>query len=106
MNIMKMMGQFKEIQGKMEKMKSSIMALEVEGNAGGGMVRVRLNGKHMLLEVKIEDSLLCKENSEILEDLIVAAHNDAHKKIEDLVAEKTQEATAGLSLPPGLNLPL
>ncbi|MEG8099050.1 YbaB/EbfC family nucleoid-associated protein [Candidatus Liberibacter brunswickensis] len=104
-NIMKMMGQFKEIQSKIDKMKESIVVLEAEGNAGGGMVSIRLNGKNMLKEVKIDSSLLCKENVEILEDLIVAAHSDAYKKIEDLVATKTQEVTAGLPIPSDFKFP-
>ncbi|ACT57236.1 YbaB/EbfC family nucleoid-associated protein [Candidatus Liberibacter asiaticus] len=104
-NIMKMVGQFKEIQGKMEKMKESITSLEAEGNAGGGMVSVRINGKNMLTGVKIDRSLLFEDNVEILEDLIIAAHSDAHKKIEDLVATKTQEITEGLPIPPGLKFP-
>ncbi|QTP63913.1 YbaB/EbfC family nucleoid-associated protein [Candidatus Liberibacter africanus] len=100
-----MMGQFKDIQGKIEEMKESIVLLEAEGNSGGGLISVRLNGKHMLTGVKIDSSLLCQENAEMLEDLIIAAHSDAHQKIEDLVAAKTQEITSGLPIPPGMKFP-
>ncbi|MBL0848695.1 MAG: YbaB/EbfC family nucleoid-associated protein [Candidatus Liberibacter ctenarytainae] len=105
-NMMKMMGHFKEIQGKMEQVQETIAALEAEGTSGGGIVRVLLKGRNTLRKLKIDDSLLCKENAEILEDLIIAAHNDAQKKLEDLVAEKTREATAGLPIPDGFKLPL
>ncbi|MBA5724441.1 YbaB/EbfC family nucleoid-associated protein [Candidatus Liberibacter sp.] len=105
-NMMKMMGQVKEIQEKMGKMQDVIANLEAEGVSGGGLVRVRLNGKNTLIGLKIDDSLLCKEDSEILEDLVVAAHRDARQNLEEMIEAKTREITSGLSLPPGFKFPI
>ena len=76
-----------------------------DGTAGGGMVTVTLTGKGVLQAVKIDPSMFKEDDVEILEDLIIAAHNDAKGKIEAIVAEKTQEMTAGLPIPPGMKLP-
>ncbi|AHA27568.1 YbaB/EbfC family nucleoid-associated protein [Candidatus Liberibacter americanus] len=106
-NIMKMMGQVKKIQGKMEEIQESIKEIEVEGISGGGLVTVRLNGNNALIGLKIDDSLLCKDNAEILEDLIIAAHSEARSKLESIVENKKMEAAAaaGLQLPSGFKLP-
>lgn len=104
-DIMGMMGKVKEMQAKMEKMQEEIAALEIDGTSGGGLVTVKMNGKGTLLGVKIDPSLLKEEESEILEDLIVAAHNDAKQRAESLTAEKTRDLTAGLPIPPGMKLP-
>jgi DNA-binding YbaB/EbfC family protein len=104
-DIMGMMGKVKEMQAKMEKMQEEIAALEIEGTSGGGLVTVKMNGKGTLLGVKIDPSLLKEEEAEILEDLIVAAHNDAKQRAESVTAEKTRDLTAGLPIPPGMKLP-
>ena len=104
-DIMGMMGKVKEMQAKMEKMQAEIAALEVDGTSGGGLVTVRLDGKGTLKSLKIDPSLFKEDDVEILEDLIVAAHNDAKAKVEALMQEKTRELTAGLQLPPGMKLP-
>ncbi|KJF68790.1 MULTISPECIES: YbaB/EbfC family nucleoid-associated protein [Rhizobium] len=104
-DIMGMMGKVKEMQAKMEKMQADIAALEVEGKSGGGLVTVKLNGKGNLLGLKIDPSLFKEDDVEILEDLIVAAHNDAKERAEAITAEKTKEITAGLPIPPGMKLP-
>lgn|SRR5690606_13024020 len=104
-DIMGMMGKVKEMQAKMEKMQADIAALDVEGKSGGGLVSVRLNGKGEMLGLKIDPSLFKEDDVEILEDLIIAAHQDAKGKAEALAAEKTQELTAGLPIPPGMKLP-
>jgi DNA-binding YbaB/EbfC family protein len=104
-DIMGMMGKVKEMQAKMEKMQEEIAALEIDGTSGGGLVTVKMNGKGTLLGVKIDPSLLKEEESEILEDLIVAAHNDAKQRAESVTAEKTRDLTAGLPIPPGMKLP-
>ena len=104
-DIMGMMGQVKEMQAKMEQMQADIAALEVEGTAGGGLVTVRMSGKGDLLGVKIDPSLFKEEESEMLEDLIVAAHKTAKDRAESIAAEKTKELTAGLPIPPGMKLP-
>ncbi len=104
-DIMGMMGKVKEMQAKMEKLQADIAALEVEGKSGGGLVTVKLNGKGNMLGLKIDPSLFKEDDVEILEDLIVAAHNDAKERAEAIAAEKTREITAGLPIPPGMKLP-
>jgi len=104
-DIMGMMGKVKEMQAKMEKMQAEVAALEVEGKSGGGLVHVRMNGKGELLGLKIDPSLFKEDEVEILEDLILAAHNDAKSKVEAVLQEKTREMTAGLPIPPGMKLP-
>ena len=104
-DLMNMMKQAKEMQAKFQAMQEEVATLEASGTSGGGMVTVTLSGKGDMRGVKIDPSLLSGEEAEILEDLIVAAHNDAKGKIEQLMAEKTQELTAGLPIPPGMKLP-
>ena len=102
-DIMGMMGKVKEMQAKMEKVQADIAALEVEGKSGGGLVAVRLNGKGEMLGLKIDPSLFKEDDVEILEDLVVAAHQDAKGKAA--AAEMTKDLTAGLPIPPGMKLP-
>ena len=104
-DLMNMMKQAKEMQAKFQAMQEEVATLEASGTSGGGMVTVPLSGKGDMRGVRIDPSLLNGEETEILEDLIVAAHNDAKGKIEQLMAEKTQELTAGLPIPPGMKLP-
>jgi nucleoid-associated protein EbfC len=104
-DLMGMMKQAKELQEKMETMQQEVSALEVEGGAGGGLVTVIMNGKGNMKAIKIDPSLMKPEESEIVEDLIVAACNDARAKAEALLAEKMSEMTGGLQLPPGMKLP-
>lgn len=103
-NIADLMKQAGEMQSKMEEMQKSLDALEIEGVAGGGMVRVTLSGKGALRSVKI-DPALARDDIEILEDLIVAAHYDAKIKSEARVQEEMQKMTGGLQLPPGFKMP-
>ncbi|TNE36294.1 MAG: YbaB/EbfC family nucleoid-associated protein [Alphaproteobacteria bacterium] len=104
-NLADIMKQAGEMKSRMEEMQRELDEMEVEGVSGGGMVTVVINGKGVMLAVRIDPSLLKAEEGEILEDLIVAAHNDAKGKAETLVAEKTQGIMGGLSLPPGFDLP-
>ncbi|MEX3011086.1 YbaB/EbfC family nucleoid-associated protein [Hoeflea sp. TYP-13] len=104
-DLMGMMGKVKEMQEKMASMQEEVEKLELEGTSGGGMVTVRLNGKGIMLGLSVDPSLINSDEVEILEDLIVAAHNDAKGKVEAAVQEKTQELTAGLPIPPGMKLP-
>jgi len=104
-DIMGMMGKVKEMQAKMGEMQAEIAALRVEGTSGGGLVTVTLNGKTDMLGIKIDPSLFKEDDVEILEDLIVAAHNEAKGKAEALTAEKTKALTAGLPIPPGFKMP-
>ena len=103
-DFMKMMKQAQEIQGRMAQMQSEVEALELTGTAGAGLVSVTLNGKGVMKGVRIDPSLLKPEEPEILEDLIVAAFNDAKAKSEAAMQEKMKELTGGLPLPPDLKL--
>jgi nucleoid-associated protein EbfC len=99
-----LMKQAAELKSKMEAMQAELERLEVDGTAGGGLVTVRLSGKGDMRSVKIDDSLIKPQEKEIIEDLIVAAHADARRKVEDLVQEKMKSVAGGLPLPPGLKL--
>ena len=99
-----LMKQATELKSKMEAMQAELDRLEVEGSAGGGLVSVRLSGKGDLRGVTIDDSLFKPDQKEIVEDLMVAAHADAKRKLETQLAEKMQALTGGLPLPPGLKL--
>lgn len=103
-DLMKMMKQAQEIQGRMQQVQQDLAALEVEGQSGAGMVKVKLNGKFEARGIKIDPSLLKPEEAEMLEDLILAAFQDAKVKAEAAVQAKMQEVTGGLQLPPGLKL--
>ena len=104
MDLKKMMKQAQEIQGRMKQMQEDLAGLEVEGQSGGGLVKVTLNGKLEARGLKIDPSLIKPEEAEILEDLIVAAFQDAKRKAEAAAQAKMQEITGGLALPPGLKL--
>ena len=104
-NIGKMMQQAQQLQANMAKMQEEMAAMEVSGAAGAGMVQVTLNGKGEARGVKIDPTLLNGEEVEVLEDLIVAAINDAKGKAEAEMARRMQELTGGLQLPPGIKLP-
>ncbi len=105
MDLMGMMKKAQEMQAKMGQMQEELQQVEVVGTAGGDMVSVTLNGKGDMRGVKIDPSLLGDGDAEIIEDLIIAAHADARGKAEAISAEKMQEATAGLPIPPGMKMP-
>ncbi|MGU3574147.1 YbaB/EbfC family nucleoid-associated protein [Brucellaceae bacterium C25G] len=100
-----MMKQAKEMQAKMKVMQEEIANLETTASSGGGLVTLTLSGKGTLSALSIDPSLMKEGEGEILEDLIIAAHNDAKAKLEAQMAEKTQALTAGLPIPPGFKLP-
>ena len=104
-NLGQMMKQAQEMQSKMQAMQESLAEEEVTGAAGGGMVQVTMNCKSDMRRIKIDPSLVSPDDVEVLEDLIVAACNDAKGKIEARVQEKMSELTGGLNLPPGFKLP-
>jgi hypothetical protein len=99
-----MMKQAAQLQSKMKAMQAELDLIEVEGLSGGGLVSVRMTAKMEVKAIKIDPSLLKPEEREVLEDLLVAAHGDAHRKAEAAMQEKMQALTGGLSLPPGLGL--
>jgi DNA-binding YbaB/EbfC family protein len=104
-NLGNMLKQAQQMQTRMQEMQAKLEATEVEGQAGAGMVRVRLTGKGDLKRVQIDPSLATPDEREVLEDLIVAAHADAKQKVEAMMAEEMQKATAGLPIPSGFKLP-
>jgi DNA-binding YbaB/EbfC family protein len=104
-NLGQMMKQAQQMQAKMAELQEKLAATEMTGLAGGGMVQVTMNGKGELRAVKIDPTLAAPDDIEVLEDLIVAAANDAKAKVEAHVAEQMQQLTGGLQLPPGMTLP-
>ena len=99
-----LMKQASQLQAKMQEMQAELDQVTVEGTAGGGMVTITMSAKGDLKGVRIDDSLIKPGEKEIIEDLIVAAHADARRKAEALLAEKMKSLTGGLPLPPGLKL--
>jgi DNA-binding YbaB/EbfC family protein len=99
-----LMRQAQEMQANMQKAQDELASTEVEGVAGGGMVKVVVTCKHEVRRVTIEASLL-RDDKEMLEDLVAAAFNDANRKVEVTVQQKLSSVTDGLALPPGLKLP-
>ena len=104
-DLLGLMGKAKEMQAKFQAMQDEIASLEATGQAGGGLVHVTLTGKFEMKTLKIDPSLFKEEEIEILEDLLLAAHNDAKTKVENAMQEKTRALTAGLPIPPGMKLP-
>lgn len=104
-DIMGLMKQAQALQERMAEVQKDLESLEVEGAAGGGLVRVTLSAKGAMKGVTIDPSLLTSDEKEVLEDLLVAAHADARVKADRLADEKMKTVTAGLSLPPGMKLP-
>ncbi len=104
-NLGQMMKQAQEMQAKMAEMQERLAEVEVTGASGGGMIQVTLNGKGEMRKVAIDPALVDPNEVEVLEDLIVAATNDAKVKVEAQVAQRMSELTGGLNLPPGFKLP-
>ena len=104
-DIMGLMKQAQAMQARLQEAQAELDHVEVEGQAGGGMVRVTLTAKGAMKGVVIDPSLMKAEEKEIAEDLIVAAHADARAKAELVLEEKMKAMTAGMPLPPGLKLP-
>ncbi len=100
-----LMKQAQAMQAKMQDVQAELERVEVEGQSAGGMVRVTLTAKGQMKGITLDPSLLKPEDKDMLEDLIVAAHDDARKKGERVMEERMQSLTAGLPLPPGFKLP-
>jgi len=100
-----MLKQAQELQKKMADAQKKVEELEAEGTSGGGLVKVKINGKNVTTSINIDDSLISKDEKEILEDLIVAALNDARENVQKKIAEEMSSLTGGLKLPPGMKLP-
>ena len=108
MNMQQLMQQAQRMQEQMQKQmaktQEELAATELTGEAGAGLVKIVMTGRHDVKRVQIDDSLL-KEDKEMLEDLIAAAVNDAVRKVEEHSQKKVGNVTAGLNLPPGMKLP-
>ena len=104
-DIMGMMKKAQAMQAKLAETQEELTQLEVEGQSGGGMVKVVMTGKGEMKSIALDPSLLVPDDREMLEDLILAAFGDAKGKADRAAAEKMQSVTSGLPLPPGFKLP-
>ena len=104
-NLAGLMKQASQMQKKMEEMQERLESLDIEGASGAGMVTMTLNGKGELKSLRIDPKLIDPAETEMLQDLIVAAHADARRKMQDTAAEEMKKVTGGLDLPPGMKLP-
>ncbi len=104
-NLSQMMKQVQEMQGKAADMQNRLAEIEVDGQAGAGMVTATMNGKGELRALKIDPGMVDPNDVEVLEDLVVAAVGDAKTKVEALVKEETSKLMGGIQLPPGMTLP-
>lgn len=100
-----LLGNLPKIKAEMEKLQERLGRLSAEGDAGGGMVRVKVNGQFKLLSCTISPEALAGNDRELLEDLIVAASNQAVDRVRQLVAEETAKAAQEFGIPPGTPLP-
>ena len=98
-----LMRQAQQMNEKMQAMQAQLAEIEVSGDAAAGMVRITLNGAKQITAVSISDEAL--EDKDMLEDLIIAAYNNAHTNIEEKIQQKTQQVTQGMGLPAGMKLP-
>ena len=104
-DIMGLMKQAKQMQEKMEEAKSKVADLRAEGQSGGGMVRIILSGEGHMQSISIDPSMVVADETEILEDLIIAAFHDAKVKLDQKQAETMQSAMGDIKLPPGMDMP-
>ena len=104
-NLAGLMKQASQMQSKMADMQAKLEAMEIEGSSGAGMVMVTLSGKGDLKRVRLDPKLLDPAEAEMVQDLMVAAHADAKRKLEAFTAEEMEKVTGGMSLPGGLKLP-
>lgn len=99
-----LMKQAQKMQADLQKAQEELAKAEIQGQSGGGMVKITMNGKHEVRRVEIDDTLI-GDDKEMLEDLVAAAMNDAVHKLEERTKEQMSAATAGINLPPGMKLP-
>ena len=104
-NFNNMIKQAQDLQKKMAEAQEKVETLEAEGISGGGIVKITINGKNNVTSVNIDETAIDKNEKEILEDLIVAAFNDARDKIQRKIADEMSSLTGGIKLPPGMKLP-
>ena len=104
-NFNNMIKQAQDLQKKMAEAQEKVETLEAEGISGGGIVKITINGKNNVTSENIDETAIDKNEKEILEDLIVAAFNDARDKIQRKIADEMSSLTGGIKLPPGMKLP-
>jgi hypothetical protein len=104
-NFNDMMKKAQEMQKKVQEIQDSLSTLEVEGTSGGGMVKIIMNCKNEIKKIDIDSSIIKQDEKEVMEDLIVAALNDAKSKAEEKSKEEMAKLTGGLGLPPGMKMP-
>ena len=105
MNIQQMMKQAQEMQTKMQSLQAQLAETEIEGQAGGGLVKITLTAGGVLVKLDINKALLVEDEKETLEDLIIAAHADAKDRADETIASETGKMMEGMNLPPGMKLP-
>ena len=103
-NLSQMLKQAQQMQSQMADMQAQLSEVEIVGRAGGDMVTVTLNGKGEMRRLRIDPSVLASGDGEVIEDLIVAAHNDARAKVETYMTEEMGKLTGGLNLPEGFKV--
>ncbi len=104
-NLSGLMKQASQMQAKMQEMQAKMEAMEVEGQAGAGLVTVTLTGRGDMKRLKVDPKLADPAEMEMLEDLVVAAHTEAKRRIEEIMAEEMAKVTGGMQLPGGMKLP-
>ena len=104
-NLGNMMKQAQQMQQRMAEMQAQLDLVEMEGASGGGLVKITVNGKGDLKRISLDKSLMDPEETEVVEDLILAAFTDAKAKVESHVSSEMAKVTGGLKLPPGMKLP-
>lgn len=105
MNIQKMMKQAQQMQQKIQDLQAEAETKEFEGTSGGGMVKATMNGKGVALKLNVDASLVNAEEKDMMEDLIIAAFNDAKGKSEQMMEQEMASVTGGMGLPSGMKLP-
>jgi DNA-binding YbaB/EbfC family protein len=104
-NMMQMMQKAQKFKQQMEEMQARVQLMELNGSAGGGLVTCKVTGKFEMRSIKIDPSLIKADEADVLEDLIVAAVNDARLKAEKTMADETEKLMRDMGLPPGMGLP-
>ena len=104
-DISQIMRQAQAMQAKINEAQKKLEAMEVEGSAGGGMVKLRISGKNALLSLSIDPSLMVTGEQEILEDLVKAAHDDARRKLDEAQNDETKGLSGGMGILPGFKMP-
>ncbi|WP_421792833.1 YbaB/EbfC family nucleoid-associated protein [Hyphobacterium sp.] len=104
-DLMGLMKQAQELQKRMQEAQEQLEAEEVTGESGAGLVRVTLSAKGEMKQIELDPSILVASEKEVIEDLIMAAHNDAKRKTEEVQARVMKDAAGGMPLPPGFSFP-